>query len=101
MCTVLLVVSNTCEQYCCVCTLRNIYVCTYTYRYAHIYIYIYICLFICIYLFIFIYTDTHTHTLRVEAITIILENPFDTSDPNCIDVFQLQLGHVETIGFRV
>jgi len=28
----------------------------------------------------------------LEAITIILENPFDTSDPNCIDVFQLQLG---------
>lgn len=27
-----------------------------------------------------------------QAITIILENPFDTSDPNCIDVFQLQLG---------
>mmetsp|Transcript_31921 Transcript_31921/g.68782 ORF Transcript_31921/g.68782 Transcript_31921/m.68782 type:complete len:921 (+) Transcript_31921:52-2814(+) len=27
----------------------------------------------------------------LEAITIILENPFDTSDPNCIDVFQLQL----------
>ncbi|CAK8994420.1 unnamed protein product [Durusdinium trenchii] len=27
----------------------------------------------------------------LEAITIILENPFDTSDRNCIDVFQLQL----------
>ncbi|CAJ1338376.1 unnamed protein product, partial [Effrenium voratum] len=28
----------------------------------------------------------------LEAITIILENPFDTSNPNCIDIFQFQLG---------
>eukprot|EP00930_Biecheleria_cincta_P035206 TRINITY_DN24229_c0_g1_i1.p1 TRINITY_DN24229_c0_g1~~TRINITY_DN24229_c0_g1_i1.p1 ORF type:complete len:971 (-),score=221.94 TRINITY_DN24229_c0_g1_i1:349-3261(-) len=28
----------------------------------------------------------------LEFITVILENPFDTSNPNCIDVFQLQLG---------
>ena len=33
----------------------------------------------------------------LEAITIILENPFDTSDPNCIDVFQLQLGTLDKV----
>ncbi|CAL1148059.1 unnamed protein product [Cladocopium goreaui] len=35
----------------------------------------------------------------LEAITIILENPFDTSDPNCIDVFQLQLSFSTAVSY--